>query len=190
MEDAAVAMTMSGRATLPAARPKVWMLLNDPDVLKASIPGCELLERTRDNGFSAVAKLKIGPVAAIFKGAVALSDIVPDASCTITGEGAGGVAGFAKGAAKVKLSDAEGGGTLLHYDVEAQVGGKIAQLGSRLIDGVAKGMADKFFANFAEAAAKAEAASAALEPALASATAVLPQPAPAVTEAPTDPHGD
>lgn len=146
-----MAMTMSGEATLPAARPKVWALLNDPAVLKACIPGCESLEKTGDNGFAAVAKVRIGPVSATFKGKVELSDIVPNVGYTISGEGEGGVAGFAKGNAKVKLSDAEGG-TLLHYDVEANVGGKIAQLGSRLIDGVAKSMADKFFANFAEAA--------------------------------------
>jgi uncharacterized protein len=154
-EEAIMAMTMSGEATLPAARPKVWTLLNDPNVLKACIPGCESLERTDDNGFAAIAKVKIGPVSATFKGKVNLSDIVPDVGYTITGEGEGGIAGFAKGAAKVALADAEGGGTLLRYDVEAHVGGKIAQLGSRLIDGVAKGMADKFFASFAAAAAAA-----------------------------------
>jgi carbon monoxide dehydrogenase subunit G len=153
-----MATTMSGEAILPAPRPKVWQLLNDPEILKASIPGCESLERTGDSGFSATAKVKIGPVAATFKGTVELSDIVPNEGYTITGEGSGGMAGFAKGGAKVKLSDSEGGGTLLHYDVEAQIGGKIAQLGSRLIDGVAKSMADKFFANFAEAAAKADGA--------------------------------
>jgi uncharacterized protein len=146
-----MAMTMSGEATLPAPRPKVWALLNDPAVLKACIPGCESLEKTGDNGFAAVAKMRIGPVAATFKGKVQLTDIVPNVGYTITGEGEGGVAGFAKGGAKVLLTDAEGG-TLLHYDVEANVGGKIAQLGSRLIDGVAKNMADKFFASFAEAA--------------------------------------
>ncbi len=146
-----MAMTMTGEATLPAARPKVWALLNDPAVLQACIPGCQSLERTGDNGFAAVVKAKIGPVSATFKGKVELSDIVPDVSYTIAGEGEGGVAGFAKGAAKVSLADAEGG-TLLRYDVEAHVGGKMAQLGSRLIDGVAKGMADKFFASFAEAA--------------------------------------
>jgi len=155
-----MAMTMSGEATLPAARPKVWALLNDPEVLKACIPGCESLEKTGDNGFAAVAKVKIGPVAATFKGKVELSDIVPNVGYTIAGEGEGGVAGFAKGNAKVKLSDAEGG-TLLHYDVEANVGGKMAQLGSRLIDGVAKTMADKFFASFAEAAGGAAAPAAA-----------------------------
>ena len=146
-----MAMTMSGEATLPAARPKVWAMLNDADVLKACIPGCQSLEKAGDNGFAAVAKIKIGPVSATFSGKVQLSDIVPDVGYTISGEGEGGVAGFARGGAKVSLADAEGG-TLLRYDVEAHVGGKIAQLGSRLIDSVAKGMADKFFASFAEAA--------------------------------------
>ena len=165
-----MAMTMTGEAKLPAARPKVWALLNDPVVLKACIPGCESLERTGDNGFAAVAKVKIGPMAATFKGKVELSDIVPDVGYTITGEGEGGIAGFAKGNAKVALADA-GNGTLLRYDVEAHVGGKMAQLGSRLIDGVAKSMADKFFANFAEAAGGAVAPVAA---------AAAPGPAPKV----------
>jgi carbon monoxide dehydrogenase subunit G len=146
-----MAMTMTGEATLPAERPKVWALLNDPDVLKSAIPGCQSLEKTGDNGFSAVVKMKIGPVSATFKGKVELTDIVPLVGYTIKGEGEGGIAGFAKGGAKVSLADAPAG-TLLHYDVEATVGGKIAQLGSRLIDGVAKNMADKFFSNFAAAA--------------------------------------
>ena len=93
-----MATTMSGEATLPATRPKVWALLNDPEVLKASIPGCESLEKTGENGFAAVAKMKIGPVSATFKGAVQLTDIVPEEGYTIIGEGSGGVAGFAKGA--------------------------------------------------------------------------------------------
>src|SRR3984957_10230300 len=146
-----MAMTMTGEVTLPAERPKVWELLNDPEVLKSAIPGCQSLERTGENGFSAVVKMKIGPVSATFKGKVELTDIVPNVGYTIKGEGEGGIAGFAKGGAKVSLADAPAG-TLLHYDVEATVGGKIAQLGSRLIDGVAKNMADKFFANFAAAA--------------------------------------
>ena len=146
-----MAMTMTGEVTLPAGRPKVWALLNDPEVLKSSIPGCESLEKSGDTGFAAVVKTKIGPVSATFKGKVELSDIVPLVGYTIKGEGEGGVAGFAKGGAKVSLSDAPGG-TLLRYDVEATVGGKIAQLGSRLVDGVAKNMADKFFANFVAAA--------------------------------------
>ena len=151
-----MAMTMTGEATLPAARSRVWALLNDPEVLKVCIPGCQSLEKVGDNGFAAVAKVKIGPVSATFKGKVELSDIVPDVGYTISGEGEGGVAGFAKGGAKVSLADAEDG-TVLRYDVEAHVGGKMAQLGSRLIDGVAKGMADKFFASFAEEAAKGDA---------------------------------
>ena len=118
-----MAMTMTGEATLPAARPKVWALLNDPDVLKACIPGCQSLERVGDNGFAAVAKIKIGPVSATFRGKVEFSDIVPDVGYTIAGEGEGGVAGFAKGGAKVSLADAEGG-TLLRYAVEAHVGGQ------------------------------------------------------------------
>jgi uncharacterized protein len=146
-----MAMTMTGEATLPANRPKAWAMLNDPSVLKACIPGCVSLEKTSDTGFAAVVKVKIGPVSATFKGRVELSDLVPLVSYTIAGEGEGGVAGFAKGGAKVSLADVEGG-TLLRYDVEAHVGGKMAQLGARLIDGVAKSMADKFFANFAAAA--------------------------------------
>jgi uncharacterized protein len=149
-----MAMTMTGEATLPADRAKVWALLNDPEVLKACIPGCQSLEKTSDTSFAAVAKIKIGPVSATFKGAVQLSDLDPPNGYTISGEGEGGIAGFAKGGAKVQLAEAEGapGSTLLKYDVQANVGGKIAQLGARLIDGVAKKMADQFFSNFATAA--------------------------------------
>lgn len=146
-----MAMTMAGAVPLPADRERVWAALNDPEMLKRSIPGCQDLERTGDTGFTATAKVSIGPVKATFKGNVALSDIDPPSGYTISGEGQGGVAGFAKGGAKVRLEDAEGGGTLLSYDVEAQVGGKIAQLGGRLINGVAKKYADEFFANFAKA---------------------------------------
>ena len=166
-----MAMTMTGNATLPAGRPKVWALLNDPEVLKACIPGCESLVKTGDNGFSAVVRTKIGPVSATFRGKVDLSDIVPLVGYTIKGEGEGGVAGFAKGGAKVSLADAPGG-TLLSYDVEATVGGKIAQLGSRLVDGVAKSMADKFFANFAALAGVGA------EPAAAESAAATPAPHP------------
>ena len=147
-----MAMTMTGEVTLPADRPKVWAMLNDPTVLKTCIPGCQSLDKTSDTSFAAVAKIKIGPVSATFKGKVQLSDIDAPNGYTITGEGEGGIAGFAKGGAKVALADAEAGGTILKYNVEANVGGKIAQLGSRLIDGVAKKMADQFFANFAAAA--------------------------------------
>jgi uncharacterized protein len=179
-----MAMTMTGEVTLPADRPKVWGLLNDPEVLKSCIPGCQSLEKTGDNGFAAVVKTKIGPVSATFKGKVELSDIVPLVGYTIKGEGEGGVAGFAKGGAKVSLADASGG-TLLRYDVEANVGGKIAQLGSRLVDGVAKNMADKFFASFAAVAASAAAdgveARGAAEP------AAQPNAAAEASESPTAP---
>ena len=153
-----MAMSMEGSVTLPADRTAVWEALNDPEMLKRAIPGCESLERAGENGFSATAKVAIGPVKATFKGNVMLSDIEPPNGYTISGEGQGGVAGFAKGGAKVRLSDAESGGTVLTYDVEAQVGGKIAQLGGRLINGVAKRYADEFFANFAKALADGGAA--------------------------------
>jgi uncharacterized protein len=175
-KEAFMAMTMTGEVTLPAERPKVWALLNDPEVLKSAIPGCQSLEKTGENGFAAVVKTKIGPVSATFKGKVELSDIVPLVGYTIKGDGEGGIAGFAKGGAKVSLADAPGG-TLLHYDVEATVGGKIAQLGSRLVDGVAKNMADKFFANFAAAASAGVAQAGAAEPA---AQPIAPAAPPAV----------
>jgi carbon monoxide dehydrogenase subunit G len=146
-----MAMTMTGEVTLPADKATVWARLNDPETLKACIPGCQELVKDGDSAFRATAKLAIGPVKATFKGKVTLSDIDPPNGYTITGEGEGGIAGFAKGGAKVHLTDAEGGGTRLAYDVQANVGGKIAQLGSRLIDGVAKKMSDNFFASFAKA---------------------------------------
>jgi carbon monoxide dehydrogenase subunit G len=142
---------MTGEVTLPADRSAVWAMLNDPAVLKASIPGCQSLEKTSDTTFAAVVKVKIGPVGASFKGKVQLSDIDPPNGYTISGEGEGGIAGFANGGAKVQLAEAPAG-TILKYEVQANVGGKIAQLGSRLIDGVAKKMADQFFANLATAA--------------------------------------
>jgi carbon monoxide dehydrogenase subunit G len=145
-----MAMTMKGEVSLSADRQTVWQKLNDPEVLKACIPGCQSLDRTGENGFTAVVKLKVGPVSATFKGNVELGDLDPPNGYKISGQGEGGIAGFAKGGATVHLTDIEGGGTLLSYDVEANVGGKIAQLGARLIDGVAKKNADQFFASFAE----------------------------------------
>jgi carbon monoxide dehydrogenase subunit G len=145
-----MAMTMTGEVQLAAAREVVWEKLNDPAVLKACIPGCEELEVTEDGGFRAVAKMKVGPVSARFKGKVQLSDLDPPNGYKISGEGEGGVAGFAKGGAEVKLSDKDGG-TLLSYNVDAQIGGKLAQLGQRLINGSAKKLADEFFNNFAKA---------------------------------------
>jgi carbon monoxide dehydrogenase subunit G len=145
-----MAMTMTGEVQLPAPRQVVWEKLNDPAVLKSCIPGCEELDKSGDNEFQAVAKMKVGPVSARFKGRVTLSDFDPPNSYKIAGEGEGGVAGFAKGGATVNLQDKDGG-TLLIYNVEAQIGGKLAQLGQRLINGAAKKLADEFFAKFAEA---------------------------------------
>ena len=141
-------MDMSGERRIPAPREKVWAALNDPEVLKASIPGCESLEKLSDTDLKATASVKIGPIAARFTGKVQLLDLDPPNSYRIAGEGQGGVAGFAKGGAVVHLVE-EGAFTLLHYDVKAQVGGKIAQLGARLIDASAKQMADAFFDRFA-----------------------------------------
>ncbi len=145
-----MAMTMNGEVQLAAPREVVWAKLNDPEVLKLCIPGCEELNKTSDTEFSAVATIKIGPVKARFKGHVHLSDMDPPNGYKISGEGEGGVAGFAKGGAVVKLTDKDGG-TLLSYDVESQIGGKLAQLGQRLVQGTAKKLADDFFNKFAAA---------------------------------------
>jgi hypothetical protein len=145
-----MAMTMTGEYQLPASQEAVWEKLNDPAVLKACIPGCQELEKTGDNGFKATATIKIGPVKATFKGAVTLSDLDPPNGYKISGQGEGGVAGFAKGGAVVKLAPKDGG-TLLTYNVEAQIGGKLAQLGQRLVNGAAKKVADDFFQNFVKA---------------------------------------
>jgi uncharacterized protein len=143
-----MAMTMNGEVQLPAPRAAVWAKLNDPEALKAAIPGCETLEMVSEHEFQAVATNKIGPVKARFKGKVRLSDLDPPNGYRISGEGDGGVAGFAKGGATVLLTDKDGG-TLLTYNVEAQIGGKLAQLGQRLVNGAAKKLADQFFAKFA-----------------------------------------
>ena len=139
-------MELIGSRIISANRATVWEGLNDPEVLKLCIPGCSEMHRDEDGGFTAVVTQKVGPVKATFKGAVTLTEIVPQVSYTITGEGKGGAAGFAKGGARVSLADVEGG-TELSYGVEARVGGKLAQIGSRLVDGFAKKMADKFFTN-------------------------------------------
>ena len=146
-------MDLEGEFKIGAPRAEVWAMLMDADVLRACIPGCQSLEKVGDNSLQAVAKVKVGPVAATFKGKVDLLDLDPPNGYRISGEGEGGVAGFAKGGATVKLSDIPDG-TKLSYDVEAHVGGKLAQLGARLIDGVAKKMADQFFADFASAVAR------------------------------------
>jgi carbon monoxide dehydrogenase subunit G len=142
-------MDIKGEYRIAAPREKVFAALNDADVLKACIPGCESLEKLGDTEMTAKVKLRIGPVSASFSGKVTLSDIDPPNGYRITGEGQGGVAGFAKGGAVVKLAD-DGGVTVLTYDVDAQVGGKIAQIGARLIQGTATKLADQFFGKFAE----------------------------------------
>jgi carbon monoxide dehydrogenase subunit G len=141
-----MAMEMHGTRQIAASRETVWAALNSAEVLKLSIPGCQELTGSPEEGFEATVKQKVGPVSATFQGRVQLSDVVPLTGYTISGEGKGGAAGFAKGGAVVRLEDQDGG-TLLAYEVQASVGGKLAQLGSRLIDGFAKKMADTFFDN-------------------------------------------
>jgi carbon monoxide dehydrogenase subunit G len=140
-------MDMQGSFVIAADRETIWAALNDPEVLKTCIPGTQELSGSPEEGFEATVVQKVGPVKAKFKGSVQLSNVVEGESYTISGEGSGGVAGFAKGGADVSLKDVEGG-TELTYNVEAKVGGKLAQLGSRIIDGFAKKMADQFFDNF------------------------------------------
>lgn len=140
-------MDMSGERRIAAPREQVWAALNDTEVLKSAIPGCDTLVREGDNTLKATASVKIGPISAKFGGKVNLLDLDPPNGYRIEGEGQGGVAGFAKGGATVTL-EADGAGTLLRYTVKAQVGGKIAQLGARLIDATAKQMADAFFDKF------------------------------------------
>jgi carbon monoxide dehydrogenase subunit G len=143
-------MDMNGSATINAPLDLVWKGLNDPDILRQCIPGCESLEKTSDTEMTATVVLKIGPVKARFEGAVQLSNLNPPHSYTISGEGKGGMVGFAKGGADVSLAEQPDGTTLLTYSVKADVGGKIAQLGARLIDSTAKSLAEKFFTTFGE----------------------------------------
>lgn len=143
-------MEMTGSYEIPADRETVWAALNDPEILRESIPGCEELERVSDTEMQATVVQKIGPVKARFKGTVTLENLDPPASYDIVGEGQGGVAGFAKGRAHVELEELPGGHTRLTYTAQAQIGGKLAQIGSRLVASTAKKVADRFFANFAE----------------------------------------
>src|SRR5437764_15373796 len=143
-------MEMTGEFRIPAPRQRVWKALNDPEILKQSIPGCQTLEKVADTEFNGKVVASVGPVKATFGGKVTLSDLDPPQSYTISGEGSGGVAGFAKGGAKVNLAE-DSGATVLHYEIQAQAGGKLAQVGSRLIDGVARKMATDFFRRSAAA---------------------------------------
>ena len=145
-------MEMTGEFRISAPRQRVWEGLNDPEVLKQCIPGCQVLEKVSDTEFNGRVVASVGPVRATFGGKVTLSDLDPPQSYTISGEGSGGVAGFARGGAKVNLAE-DGAATLLTYAVQAQVGGKLAQVGSRLIDGIARKMAGDFFGHFAAAMA-------------------------------------
>jgi len=140
-------MEMQGNRLLAITQQQAWDALNDPEVLKTCIAGCDKVERSGENEFTVGVSIKIGPVAAKFSGKIALADMVPPQSYTLSFEGQGGPAGFGKGSAKVQLIAATGG-TELSYSVQASVGGKIAQLGQRLIDGVAKSMAEDFFKRF------------------------------------------
>ena len=141
-------MQMTDDRTIAAPPTKVWDALFDPEVLKACVPGCQELTGNSEDGYEAVVVQKVGPVKATFKGQVTMQDVVAGESCTLVGEGKGGAAGFAKGAAQIRLVPDDAGGTVLHYEVDAKVGGKLAQLGSRIVDGFAKRMAGEFFTRF------------------------------------------
>jgi len=164
-------MDFSGSYAIPATREVVWAALNDAEMLKACIPGCESLIKTDSSHFNATAILKIGPVKATFKARIEQAELDPPRRCILRGEGQGGVAGFARGEAEVLLAE-DGGGTMLSYNAKATIGGKLAQIGQRLIDGAARQIADDFFARFATAVS----VSAATEAPIAS------EPAPAVED--------
>ena len=185
-------MDMTGEYRIPAPREKVWEALNDPEVLKKSIPGCEELNKTSDTELTAKVAAKVGPVSAKFTGKVTLSDINPPEGYKISGEGQGGVAGFAKGGAEVELEE-DGSETVLRYKATAQVGGKLAQIGSRLIDSTAKKMANEFFGKFAEEVGGGESAEEATPEAApadaAPAAATTPEATPAEASSPEKPSG-
>lgn len=179
-------MKMSGTRQLDASQSEVWAKLNDVDVLKRCIPGCESLEKVGENDLKSTVALKIGPMSVRFSGAVTLSDLKPPESYRISGKGQGGPAGFASGGANVKLEPKDGG-TLLSYDVDATVGGKIAQLGARLIDATAANLANQFFDRFAAEVQPAATAAPAAAAAASASTATAPGAAPTATAAPSAP---
>lgn len=151
-------MKLEGERTIPAPRAQVWAALNDPAALEACIPGIESLEKRSDTEFAATVAARIGPVNARFRGAVTLSELDPPNGYRISGEGTGGAAGFARGAAAVRLADAEGGATRLAWEADAQVGGRLAQIGSRLVGGAARRLAGEFFDALSEHVAAGKAA--------------------------------
>lgn len=166
-------MEMTNTRIVPAPRDKVWDALNDPEVLKACIPGCESFEREGESAYKAVVAAKVGPVSARFTGRMELTDVVAPESYTMRFQGQGGAAGFANGEAKVLLEPAEGNTTSMRYTAKATVGGKLAQIGSRLVDGAAAKLADDFFTRFVE---RLTPAAAAVEPAVAGPSTATPEP--------------
>ncbi|MBW8753682.1 MAG: carbon monoxide dehydrogenase subunit G [Sphingomonadales bacterium] len=170
-------MEMKGEQSIAAPRAKVWEALNDADVLRQCIPGCQSLEKEGDDRLKAVVEIKIGPIGARFNGAVTISDAHPPESYTISGEGQGGTVGNAKGGARVRLAEVAGG-TLLSYEVDAQVGGRLAQLGGPIIDATAKQLAGKFFTKFGEVVEGPAVAPAALAGEAEAAAPGAPVPAP------------
>ncbi len=169
-------MDMTGEFRIPAPREAVWKALNDPEILKQCIAGCEELQKTSDTEFAAKVTARVGPVKASFTGKVTLSDLDPPNGYKITGEGQGGAAGFARGGAEVHL-EPDGDGTLLKYAVNAAIGGKLAQIGARLIDGTARKMANDFFAKFAEIVGGASPPAGGPQPAEAAAAPLAAAPA-------------
>ena len=172
-------MKITGEHRILADRNTVWQALNDPEVLKVCLPGCESIEKTSDTQMNAKITTRIGPVKASFSGAVTLSDLDPPNGYTIAGEGQGGAAGFASGSAKVRLVEDGPGATVLSYEAEARVGGKLAQIGSRLIDSTVKKLSEEFFGAFAEKVGAAAGAPPAVAEAAAPAAAPPRAPAPA-----------
>jgi carbon monoxide dehydrogenase subunit G len=168
-------MDLQGNHIIPLPRPQVWAALNNPDVLRACIPGCRELTKTAEDRFAATVASKIGPVSAVFTGEVQLSDIVPGVSYTIAGSGRGGVAGFAKGRSAIVLADVPDG-TSLSYTATADIGGKLASVGSRLLQGVARKTADDFFTAFVEQLAPAPATGSPPKPAMSTQPVAAPSP--------------
>lgn len=156
-------MEMSNTRIVPAPRDRVWRALNDPDTLKASVPGCESLERVEQDTYRATVAARVGPVSARFAGKLQLLDIDAPNGYRLKFEGQGGAAGFANGEAKVALSDAPGNQTSLSYVVKAQIGGKLAQIGNRLVDSAAAKLTDDFFARFIELVSQPPAAEIAVQ---------------------------
>jgi uncharacterized protein len=178
-------MKLTAEQRIAAPRQRVWEGLNDPEILRASIPGCQSLDKVADDRFTATMEVKAGPIGARFKGAVSLTDLDPPNGYTLLLEGSGGIAGSMKGSAKVHLSDTSGG-TLISYDVEAQVGGRMAQLGGPIIDATAKQLADRFFSRFGEVVAGSAAPGEKMLGAAGASAAVASAPANTAERAPTN----